>query len=235
MIANSPPAARAVRAANSTMPIVFVAVSEPIALGLISSLARPGGNTTGFTNLEPSLGGKWLELLKELAPQLTRAAFLFSPTGGPVGPLFFRSGEEAARRIGVAVATVQVNTPEEIESAMAKLGRQPGSGLIVPPDTLTTRHYKLIVERAAGNRLPALYAFRYFAVAGGLASYGPDVVDQFRRAGAYIDRILRGEKAGDLPVQQPTKFEFVINLKTAKALALTVPEGLLHAADEVIE
>jgi putative tryptophan/tyrosine transport system substrate-binding protein len=235
VIANSPPAVRAVRAANSTIPVVFVAVSEPIALGLISNLARPGGNTTGFTNLEPSLGGKWLELLKELAPQLTRAAFLFSPTGAPVGPLFFRSGEEAARRIGVAVVSVQVHTPEEIEAAMAKLGRQPGSGLIVPPDTLTTRHHKLIVEQAAGNRLPALYAFRYFAVAGGLASYGPDVVDQFRRAGAYVNRILRGEKAGDLPVQQPTKFEFVINLKTAKALALTVPEGLLNAADEVIE
>jgi putative tryptophan/tyrosine transport system substrate-binding protein len=235
VIANSPPAVRAVQAADNTIPIVFVAVSEPVALGLVASLARPGGNTTGFTNAEPSLGGKWLELLKEIAPQVIRAAFIFSPTGGPTGPMFIRSAEQATRKIAIEVVTVPVHTSDEIEAAMAKLGRQPGSGLIFPPDTFTTRHHKLIVELAADNRLPAIYAFRYFAVAGGLASYGPDVVDQFRRAGKYVDRILRGEKAGDLPVQQPTKFEFVVNLKTAKALGITVPSTLLAAADEVIE
>jgi putative ABC transport system substrate-binding protein len=234
VIANSPPAVRAVQAADRTIPIVFVSVSEPVALGLVASLAHPSGNTTGFTNLEPSLGGKWLELLKEIAPKLARAAFMFSPKGG-IGPLFVRSGQEAARRVGVEVVAVPVHTPAEIEAAMANLRRQPSSGLIVPPDTLTAQHHRLIVQLAAGNRLPAIYAFRYVAIAGGLASYGPDVVDQFRRAGVYVDRILRGEKAGDLPVQQPTKFEFVINLKTAKALGINVPPTLLARADEVIE
>jgi putative tryptophan/tyrosine transport system substrate-binding protein len=234
VIANSPPAVRAVQAAGRTIPIVFVAVSEPVALGLVASLARPGGSTTGFSNIEPSLGGKWLELLKEMAPQLTRAVFMFSPTGGQ-GPLIVRATEQAARRIAVELLTTQVHTPAEIEAAVANLGRQPGSGLIVPPDTLTTRDHKRIVELAASNRLPSIYAFRYFAVAGGLASYGPDVVDQFRRAAVYVDRILRDEKAGDLPVQQPTKFEFVINLKTAKALGLTIPLTLQAAADELIE
>jgi putative ABC transport system substrate-binding protein len=139
--------------------------------------------------------------------------------------MFIRSAEQATRKIAIEVVTVPVHTSDEIEAAMAKLGRQPGSGLIFPPDTFTTRHHKLIVELAADNRLPAIYAFRYFAVAGGLASYGPDVVDQFRRAGKYVDRVLRGEKAADLPVQQPTKFEFVVNLKTAKALGITVPSS----------
>jgi putative ABC transport system substrate-binding protein len=160
---------------------------------------------------------------------------MYSPTGGPTGPLFVRSAEEAAQKVAVVVVIAPVHTPEEIEAAMTKLGRQPGGGLIVPPDTFTARHHRLIVDLAASNRLPAIYVFRYFAVAGGLASYGPDVVDQFRRAVAYVDRILRGEKAGELPVQQPTKFEFVINLKTAKALGLTVPLALQAGADEVIE
>jgi putative ABC transport system substrate-binding protein len=235
VIANSPPAVRAVQAADRTIPIVFVAVSEPVALGFVASLARPGGNITGFSNSEPSLGGKWLELLKEIDPHLKRAAFMFSPTGGPAGPLFVRSAEEAAQRTALKLATIPVHTRAEIEAAMMEWGRQPGSGLIVPPDTFTARHHKLIVELAAGNHLSAIYVFRYFATEGGLASYGPDVVDQFRRAVGYVDRILRGEKAGDLPVQQPTKFEFVINLKTAKALGLTVPLTLQAAADEVIE
>jgi putative tryptophan/tyrosine transport system substrate-binding protein len=234
VIANSPPAVRAVQAADRTIPIVFVAVSEPLALGLVASLAHPSGNTTGFTNLEASLGGKWLELFKEIVPQLARAAFMFSPKGG-IGPLFLGSAQEAGRRVGVEVVAVPVHTPAEIEAEMANLGRQPSSGLIVPPDTLTGQHNRLIVQLAAGNRLPAIYAFRYVPIAGGLASYGPDIVDQFRRAAAYVARILRGEKAGDLPVQQPTKFEFVINLKTAKALGIEIPSSVLARADEVIE
>jgi putative ABC transport system substrate-binding protein len=234
VIANSPPAVRAVQAADRTIPIVFVSVSEPLALGLVANLAHPSGNTTGFTNLEPSLGGKWLELLKEIVPQIARAAFIFSPKGG-IGPLFVGSAQEASRRVGVEVVAVPVHTPPEIEVEMANLGRQPSSGLIVPPDTLTGQHNRLIVQLAAGNRLPAIYAFRYVSIAGGLASYGPDVVDQFRRAAAYVARILRGEKAGDLPVQQPTKFEFVLNLTTAKALGLTIPASVLSLADEVIE
>jgi len=173
-------------------------------------------------------------MLKEIAPQLARAAYMFSPKGG-IGPLFVGSAQEAARRVGVEVVAVPVHTPAEIESELANLGRQPSSGLIVPPDTLTGQHNRLIVQLTAGNRLPAIYAFRYVAIGGGLASYGPDVVDQFRRAAAYVARILRGEKAGDLPVQQPTEFELVINLKTAKAFGITIPPSLLARADELIE
>jgi ABC-type uncharacterized transport system substrate-binding protein len=235
ILANSPPAARAAQQATRTVPIVFVAVSEPLALGLVASLAKPGGNTTGFTNLEPSIAGKWLELLKEVAPRVARAGFMFNPEASPIAPLFLRSAEMAASTFGVQPIPVHVRTVAEIESGITKFGREPGSGLIFPPDTFTTANYRFIVELAARNRLPTIYAFRYFCAAGGLISYGPDVVDQFRRAASYVDRILRGEKPGDLPVQQPTKFEFVINLKSAKALGLDVPLHFQQLADEVIE
>jgi putative tryptophan/tyrosine transport system substrate-binding protein len=235
VLANSPPAVRAVQRAAPTMPIVFVAVSEPVSLGLVASLAHPGGNTTGFTNLEPSIGGKWLEMLKGINPRTARVALMFSPEGSPLAPLFFRSMEAAAPKFGVDTVMAPVHELAEIEATMTKLGREPGCGLIFPPDTFTTAHHKEIVELAARYQLPAIYAFQYFAAAGGLISYGPDVVDQFRRAAAYVDRILRGQRAGDLPVQQPTKFELVINLKTAKALGLTIPPSLLARADEVIE
>jgi putative ABC transport system substrate-binding protein len=235
VVANSPPAVRAVQLASPAIPIVFVAVSEPTAFGFVASLAHPGGNITGFTNLESSMSGKWLELLKEFDPQLTRAGFMFNPAATPTAPLFVSSAEEAARKLAVNVVTVPVHTSAEIEAAIARLGAEPNSGLIAPPDIFTTFHHKLIAELATRNRLPSIFPFRYFAAAGGLASYGPDVVDQFRRAAGYVDRILRGEKPGDLPVQQPTKFEFVINLNTAKALGLIVPLALQAAADEVIE
>jgi putative tryptophan/tyrosine transport system substrate-binding protein len=235
VLANSPPAVRAMQQAAPTMPIVFVAVSEPVSLGLVASLAHPGGNTTGFTNLEPSVAGKWLELLKGINPRTARVALMFSPDGSPLAPLFFRSMEAAAPKFAVDTVMVPVHELAETEVAMTELGRESGCGLIFPPDTFTTAHHKAIVELAARYQLPAIYAFQYFAAAGGLVSYGPDVVDQFRRAAAYVDRILRGERAGDLPVQQPTKFELVINIKTAKALGLTVPTSLLARADEVIE
>jgi putative ABC transport system substrate-binding protein len=235
ILANSVGAVRAAQQATRTIPIVFTAVSEPVAQGFVAGLAHPGANITGFTNLEPSVGGKWLELLKEIAPRVTRVAFIFNPRSSPVTSLFIRSAEVAAPNFAVETVEAPVKQPAEIEAVMARIGREPGGGLILPPDTFTSSHHKLIVDLASRYKLPAIYALPDFAVAGGLASYGPDVTDQFRRAAAYVDRILRGEKPGDLPVQQPTKFEFVINLKTAKELGLEVPNSIQLLADEVIE
>jgi putative ABC transport system substrate-binding protein len=234
ILANSVVATRAAQQATQTVPIVFTAVSEPVAQGFVASVAHPGGNTTGFSNFEPSVGAKWLALLKEIAPRVTRVAVMFS-SAGSLSQLFYRSIEAAAPNLAVETVMAPVLGPAEIEAAMTTFGHDPGGGFIVLPDTLTTRHSKLIIDLAARYQLPVVYAFRLFAFAGGLMSYGPDLVDQFRLAAAYVDRILRGEKPGDLPVQQPTKFEFVVNLKTAKVLGLTVPLTLQAAADEVIE
>jgi len=203
--------------------------------GFVASLARPGGNTTGFTNLEPSVGGKWVELLKDIAPRVTRVAVMFNPASTSIAAQFVDSVEEAAVKFGLETVEARVHAFAEIEAVLTRLGSAPGVGLILPPDTFTGFHHKVIVELAARYRLPAIYPFGYFAAAGGLVSYGPDVTDQFRRAATYVDRIFRGEMPGDLPVQQPTKFEFVINLRAAKALGLTVPDKLVVAADEVIE
>jgi putative ABC transport system substrate-binding protein len=235
MVTNSGAALRAVQQATNTMPIVFVAVTEPIAQGFVASLAHPGGNTTGFGNFEPSVGAKWLELLREIAPRVTRVAFMFNPEASPVAPVFVPSAEAAAPKFGMEMIIAPVHGPAEIEAVMTSVGREPGGGLIVPPDTFMALHYKRIVDLAARYQLPAIYAFRFYATAGGLVSYGPDIVDEFRRAASYVDRIFRGEKAGDLPVQQPTKFELVINLKTARALGLDISPMLLARADEVIE
>jgi putative ABC transport system substrate-binding protein len=235
ILANALSAARGAQQATRTVPIVFTGVSEPVAQGLVASLARPGGNTTGFTNLEPSVGGKWLELLKEIAPRVTRVAVIFNPASASIAAQFVRSVESAGVKLGLETVEARVHELAEIEAVVTRLGREPGVGLIFPPDTFTGFHHKLIVELAARYRLPAIYPFQYFAAAGGLVSYGSDVTDQFRRAASYVDRIFRGEKPADLPVQQPTKFEFVINLKTAASLGLSVPQTLLVAADEVIE
>jgi putative ABC transport system substrate-binding protein len=234
ILANAVAAVRGAQQATRTVPIVFTGVSEPVAQGLVASLARPGGNTTGFTNLEPSVGGKWAELLNEIAPRVTRVAIMFNPAS-PSPAQFISSLEAAGARLGLEMVEARVHEPAEIEGFFTRFGREPGVGVILPPDTFTGFHHKLIVELAARNRLPAIYPFGFFSAAGGLVSYGPDVTDQFRRSVTYVDRILRGETPGDLPVQQPTKFEFVINLKAAKALGLTVPDKLLVAADEVIE
>jgi putative ABC transport system substrate-binding protein len=235
ILAHSVGAVRAAQQATRTVPIVFTAVSEPVAQGFVAGLAHPGANITGFTNLEPSVGGKWLELLKEIAPRVTRVAFIFNPRSSPVTSLFIHSAQAAAPTLALQTIEAPVQQATEIEEAMARIGREPGGGLTLPPDTFTSSQHKLIVELASRYQLPAIYAFRDFAAAGGLVSYGPDVLDQFRRAASYVDRILRGEKPDDLPVQQPTKFEFVINLKTAKALGLDVPMHLQQLADEVIE
>jgi putative ABC transport system substrate-binding protein len=235
ILANGSTALRALQQATRTVPIVFVVVSEPLAQGFVSSLARPDGNTTGFTNLEPTLGAKWLELLKEIAPSVTRVAMMFNPRSAVPNPLFFRSAEAAGPNFAVKVIMAAVHDAAEIEGAITTLGREPGGGLIFPPDYFTVVHRKLIVGLAARYRLPAIYAFRSFSPDGGLLYYGVDRADQFRQAAGYVDRIVRGEKPGDLPVQQPTKFELVINLKTATVLGLTVPPTLLARADEVIE
>jgi putative tryptophan/tyrosine transport system substrate-binding protein len=234
ILANAVSAVRGAQQATRAVPIVFTGVSEPVTQGFVSSLARPGGNTTGFTNLEPSVGGKWVELLTEIAP-VTRVAVLFNPASTSTALQFVHSVETAAAKLGLGTAQARIHELADIEPVLTGLGHEPVVGLILPPDTFTGFHHKLIVELAARYRLPAIYPFGYFAAAGGLVSYGPDVTDQFRRATAYVDRIFRGEAPGDLPVQQPTKFEFVINLKTAKALGLTVPNTLLVAADQVIE
>jgi putative ABC transport system substrate-binding protein len=234
ILANGTAALRAVQPATRSIPIVFIGVTEPVAQGFVASLAHPGGNITGLSNLEPTMGPKWLELLKEIAPGVTRAAVMFNPDNSG-GALLARSTGAAAGKFAVQVIEAPVREPAEVEALMTMLGREPGGGLIVPPDPFMTAHRKLIVELAARYRLPAIYFLRSFNTDGGLISYGVDIIDLFRQAGGYVDRILRGAKPADLPVQQPTKFELVINLNTAKALGLTVPNTLLVAADEVIE
>jgi putative ABC transport system substrate-binding protein len=220
--------------ATRTVPIIFVSIIEPAAQGFVQSLAHPGGNITGLTNMDATVGAKWLALLKEVAPRVARVAFMFSPDN-PGPAQFSGSAAAAAPKLAVEVVVTQVRGPAEIEAAIALQGREPGGGLIVPPDGFTLVHRKLIIDLAARYRLPAIYGIRDFGDDGGLAYYGVDVTDQYRQAAAYIDRILRGEKPGDLPVQQPTKYEFVINLKTARALGLDISPALLSVADELIE
>jgi putative ABC transport system substrate-binding protein len=217
-----------------TIPIVAVSMADPVATGIVPRLDRPGGNVTGFANFEPSLAGKWLELLSEITPGLKRAAIMFNPDTAPV-TAYAPSFETAARSLKVEPITAPVRSDGEIETAIIALGREPGGGLVVMPDGFMYVHRAPIILAAPRNNVPAIYPLSYFARDGGLLSYGPDVVDIFRRAASYVDRILRGEKPGDLPVQFPTKFEMVVNLKTAKALGLTIPETFLVRADEVIE
>jgi putative ABC transport system substrate-binding protein len=210
-------------------------VAEPVASGLVARLDRPGGNLTGFAQWEASLGGKWLELLSEIAPGLKRAAIMFNPDTTPTASGYMPSVETAARSLKVLPIITPVHTDVEIETAIIALGREPGGGLVVMPDGWTQVHRVPIISAAARNNVPAVYTFSFFARDGGLLSYGVDVVDTFRRAASYVDRILRGEKPGDLPVQFPTKFEMVVNLKTAKALGLAIPPSILLRADEQIE
>ena len=217
-----------------TVPIVFTQVTDPVGAGFVESLARPGGNATGFTNFEYGISGKWLELLKQIAPGVTRAAVLRDPAiAGGVGQLGAIQG--AAPSFGVEVSPVGVRDAGEIERAVGAFARGSNGGLIVLTTALTLVHRELITTLAARHRLPAVYTDRIFVTGGGLISYGPDRIDQFQRAAGYVDRILRGEKPADLPVQAPTKYELVINLKTAKALGLEVPPTVLARADEVIE
>jgi putative ABC transport system substrate-binding protein len=234
ILTSGTPATSALHRARAATPVVFTVVSEPIEQGFVQSLAHPGGNITGFANLEPSLGGKWIELLKEIAPNVTRAAIIFNPQAAPAAIVMSRSADEAAEKLAIELIRSPVHDPAEIESAITRLRRQT-DGFIVLPDTSLNIHRKLIVELASRYQIPAVYPFSYLVTEGGLASYGIDLADSFRQAAVYVDRIFHGEKPADLPVQQPTKFDLAINLKTAKALGLIVPPTLVARADEVIE
>jgi putative ABC transport system substrate-binding protein len=220
--------------ATHSIPIVFTTVYDPVGSGYVASLARPGGNITGFTLGEFSIGGKMLEVLKELVPQVSRVAVILN-LEQPPHVAMWRAIEAVAPSFGVSLTATDVPDPAEIERAIEAFAREPNGGLIVLPGPITIIHHELIIALAALHRLPAAYPFRFFVTSGGLVSYGADPFDQSRQAAAYVDRILKGAKPEDLPIQQPTKFEFVINLKTAKALGLTVPPALLTQADEVIE
>ena len=224
----------AVQSVSRAVPIVFAAVTDPVGAGFVDSLARPGGNTTGFMIYEYSLSGKWLELLKQIAPDLTRVAVVRDPAN-PAGIAMFGAMQAAAQPLGIQITPIGVKDDSEIERALTAFGKLRHGGMIVTPSASASVNRNLFVALAARNKLPAVYPFRYITAAGGLLSYGPDIVDEFRLAAGYIDRILKGAKPSDLPVQAPTKYELVINLKTAKALGVTVPPPLLARADEVIE
>ena len=234
ILASSSLAVASLQRATGAVPIVFVAVVDPVAAGFVASLARPGGSTTGFTNFEDSLSGKWLELVKEIAPSIRRAA-VFRDSASPAETRMYSAIEAAAPSFGLELNPLGIRDAGEIERAVATFARGLDGSLIVLGSALASNHRKLIVMLAARHRLPAVYPDRVFVADGGLISYGPDRIDQFRRAAAYVDRILRGEKPADLPVQAPTKFELIINLKTAKALGLEIAPTLLARADEVIE
>jgi len=219
-----------------SIPIVFLHVADPVIYGFVSNLARPEGNVTGITNIVPSIGSKWLQLLKEIAPALTRAALLVNPETQPDrGAIFLNPFEDAARSLGVTSVKSKVHDVKGIETLMAGLATEPGGGVVVIPDAFFASHSTQIVALAERFRLPAVYPYRYYVAQGGLLSYGVNNVDLFRQAAPYVDRILRGAKPSDLPIQQPTRFQLVINMKTAKVLNLTVPQSLQASADEVIE
>jgi len=217
-----------------SIPVVFVGISDPVSSGLVASLARPGGNLTGFSQIEFSLIGKLVEGLKEIAPRVTRIAFISNPDN-PATKLYVQSFEAAAKSVAVRTAMFPVHEPVEIERAIETSAQEPDGGLLFPPDLTILAHRKLVIALAAKYRLPAVYTNRAYVADGGLMSYGVEVLELYRRAASYVDRVLRGEKPSELPVQQPTNYELVISLKTAKALSLDVPPTLLARADEVIE
>jgi putative ABC transport system substrate-binding protein len=237
IVAHSTAVVAALQRETNTIPIVFVFVSDPVGSGFITSLPRPGGNITGFINIESSLGGKWVELLREIAPRANRIALIHNPDTARYAQYYLDSFVSASRSSGIEAMSAPVRSESEIESVLTSIGDRPDSGLVVMPDIYlaTQRNFSLIIGLANRYRLPTIYPYRYMVAAGGLLSYGIDGADLFRRVPTYIDQILKGAAAGELPVQLPTKFELVINLKTAKAFDLTVPPTLLARADEVIE
>jgi ABC-type uncharacterized transport system substrate-binding protein len=232
ILASAFPSVQALQRATRTVPIVFAQVGDPVGMGAVASLARPGGNTTGFMPMEFGFGAKWLELLKEIAPRVTRVAVLRDLT---IGPAQLSAIQAVAPSFGVELSAVGVREASEIERAIAAFARSSNAGMIVTASTSAAVQRDLIVTLAARHRLPAVYPFRYLVTSGGLISYGANTIDIYRHAAGYVDRILKGEKPGDLPVQQPTKYELVINLKTAKALGIEMPASVLARADEVIE
>jgi len=234
IVASGSPAVDALRAETRTIPILFMQVVDPVAAGFVTSLSRPGGNLTGITNFEFTMGSKWLETLKEILPQLVHVAVLYNPKTAPFAGML-ASVTAAAPSFAIELTDVPFQDAAGIERAIDAFAQKSNGGLLVLPDVSTLYHRDLIIARTAQRRLPAVYPFRFFAIGGGLVSYGIDVTDTYRQIGSYVDRILRGTQPEDLPVQAPTKFELIINLKTAKALSLEVPPTLLALADEVIE
>jgi putative ABC transport system substrate-binding protein len=235
ILTSSTPAAAAMLQQTRTIPIVFVIVADPVGSGFVASLPRPGGNATGFTPIVRSLGGKWVELLKEIAPRLARVALLFNPPAATFIEGFLDPFKAAAASVGAEAIVAPVNDMPGLESLVNTEAREPNSGLVVIPDAFTIQHRSEIIALAARYHVPAVYWSRSFTEIGGLISYGPYIVDEYRRAALYVDRILRGSKPTELPVQAPVKFELVVNLKTAKALGLDLPPSLLAAADDVID
>jgi putative ABC transport system substrate-binding protein len=235
IMAGGTPAVLALQQATRTVPIVFAIVSEPATQGIVQSIARPGANITGFSYLEPTIGAKWLDLLKEIAPRVNRVALMFNPASSPYSRLYYQTIAEASAKFGVETSVALLYERAEIERTMTMLAREPGTGLIVSPDAFNYTNRALIIELAARLQLPAAYGIPGTAAEGGLIYYCVDIVESYRLAVNYVDRILRGEKPADLPVQQPTKFAMTINAKTAKALGLAVPLTLQVAADEVFE
>ena len=234
IVVHSTPAVKALRQLTSTTPMVFVLIADPIGSGFVESLAHPGGNLTGFMNVDAPMAGKWLELIKEVAPRVNRIALVYNPRTSPYQS-YLKSFDETARRSGVQGIPTPVLDAAEIERAITALGQQPDSGLFVVPDVFVQVHRELIIKLAEKYRLPAIYPYRFFPESGGLMSYGIDTVVIFRHAASYVDRILKGTAPTDLPVQAPTNFQLVINLKAAKAIGLTIPESFLVRADQVIE
>ena len=235
ILSHNTPTTAALLQYTRTIPIVFAIVSDPVGSGFVASFPRPGGNVTGFTNIEPTMAGKWLELLKQLAPRVARVAFVFNPVTAPYAESYLGPFRAAAPSFGVEVITAPVRNTSELESVITAQARSPNGGLVMLTDSFLVAHRAEIVLLTARYRLPTVYPFRDFVELGGLASYGNDVRDHFRRAAAYADRILKGATPSDLPVQAPIKWELVINLKTAKALGLTLPPEVLARADEIIE
>jgi putative ABC transport system substrate-binding protein len=235
ILSHTTPTTAALLQQTRTIPIIFATVSDPVGSGFVASFPRPGGNVTGFTLIEPTVAGKWVELLNEIAPRVNRVAFLFNPATATYADYFLKPFKAAALSFAVEAIAAPVRDRSELESVVAAQAREPNGGLIVMPDSFTDAHRAEITSLAARYHLPAVYAYRFFTKLGGLLSYGVDLTNNFRRAAIYVDRILKGEKPADLPVQQPTRFELVINLKTAKALGLTVPQSLFARADEVID
>ena len=235
LVAVTTPATAALHRETQTIPIVFAVVSDPIGSGFVTSLARPGGNITGFNILEASLSGKWLELMHEIAPHVRRVGLMYNPQTAPYAKYYLDTFLSGTKALSIEPIDAVVDRVAAIETLMTKLGGKADCGLVVMPDTFPMIHRNTIIALADRYRLPTIYPFRFFTVDGGLLSYGVDIADEYRRAAGYVDRILRGDKPADLPVQQPVKFELVVNVKTAKALGLTVPPSLIGIADDVIE
>ncbi len=235
IVANSSAVMVALRSATSTLPILFAVVSDPVGQGFISNLAHPGGNITGFSFIETDMVGKWVNLLGDVKPNLSRVALMFNPDSAPFFDIYFRSFKALPQQISVEVEAVHVRSVADVELAVAKLGREPGSGLIAAADAFILEVRREILKAADQHRVPVISPYRQFVVEGSLMSYGPDAADIFRRSASYVDRVLKGEPPGNLPAQSPVKFELVVNLKTAKALGLSLRESFLQLADEVIE